>query len=79
MNFAVPSDHRVKMKEIEKRLKYLDLVRQLRKSWNVNSMKYLIVKNGMNTNQNQSQKQKEHLFSVTLLSILIGKLKKTID
>ena len=31
MNFAVPADHRVKLKECEKRDKYLDLARELKK------------------------------------------------
>ena len=31
MDFAVPSDHRVKIKESEKRDNYLDLVRELKK------------------------------------------------
>ena len=35
MNLAVPPDHRVKIKENEKRDKYLDLVEELRKMWNM--------------------------------------------
>ena len=31
MNFAVPADHRVKLKKNEKRDKYLDLARELNK------------------------------------------------
>ena len=31
VNFAVPADHRMKMKEREKKDKYLDLVRELKK------------------------------------------------
>ena len=34
VNFAVPADHRVKLKENEKKDKYLDLVRELKKLWN---------------------------------------------
>ena len=33
--FAVPVDHRVKIKEIEKRDKYLDLAREIRILWNM--------------------------------------------
>ena len=33
--FAVPTDHRVKLKEVEKRDKYLNLVRELKKLWNM--------------------------------------------
>ena len=34
MDFAIPADHRVKLKEGEKRDKYLDLARELNKLWN---------------------------------------------
>ena len=33
--FAVPADHRVKLKENEKKEKYLDLARELKKLWNM--------------------------------------------
>ena len=35
MNFAVLADHRVKFKESEKKDKYLDLDRDLKKLWNM--------------------------------------------
>ena len=35
VEFAVPSDHRIKLKECEKRDKYLDLTRELKKLWNM--------------------------------------------
>ena len=35
VNFAVPADHRIKLKECEKRDKYLDLSRELKKLWNM--------------------------------------------
>ena len=35
MNFAVPVDHRMKNKESEKKEKYLDFARELRKLWNM--------------------------------------------
>ena len=35
VNFAVPADHRIKLKECEKRDKYLDLARELKKLWNM--------------------------------------------
>ena len=35
VNFAVPADHRVKLKENEKMDKYLDLARELKKLWNM--------------------------------------------
>ena len=34
VDFAVPTDHRVKSKESEKRDKYLDFARELKKPWN---------------------------------------------
>ena len=34
-HFAVPADHRIKLKECEKKDKYLDLVRELKKLWNM--------------------------------------------
>ena len=36
MDFAVPADHRVKLKESEKKDKYLDLAKELKKQWNMN-------------------------------------------
>ena len=35
VDFAVPADHRIKRKESEKKDKYLDLVRELKKLWNM--------------------------------------------
>ena len=35
MNFAVPADHRIKLKECEKKDKYLDFARELKKLWTV--------------------------------------------
>ena len=35
VDFAVPADHRIKLKECEKRYKYLDLARKLKKLWNM--------------------------------------------
>ena len=40
MDFAVPADHRIKLKECEKKDKYLDLARELKKLWN---MKVIII------------------------------------
>ena len=37
VDFAVPADHRVKLKENEKMDKYLDLARELKKLWNMKS------------------------------------------
>ena len=35
MRFAVPTDDRIKMKESEKKDKYLDLAKALKKLWNM--------------------------------------------
>ena len=35
MDFAVSDDHRIKLKESEKKDKYLDLARELKKLWNM--------------------------------------------
>ena len=35
MDFAVPTDHRIKLKECEKKDKYLDHARELKKLWNM--------------------------------------------
>ena len=40
IDFAVPADHRIKLKECEKRDKYLDLAREWKKLWN---MKVIII------------------------------------
>ena len=40
MDFAVPTAHRMKLKECEKKDKYFDLGRELKKLWN---MKMIIV------------------------------------
>ena len=40
---AVPAIHNVKLKEIEKRYKYLDLTRELEKLWNMKATVILIV------------------------------------
>ena len=35
VDFTIPADHRIKLKECEKRDKYLDLTRELKKLWNM--------------------------------------------
>ena len=35
VDYAVPADHRIKLKECEKKDKYLDLARELKKLWNM--------------------------------------------
>ena len=35
VNFAVPADHRINLKECEKKDKYLDLTMELKKLWNM--------------------------------------------
>ena len=35
VDFAIPADHRIKQKEWEKKDKYLNLARELKKLWNM--------------------------------------------
>ena len=35
VHFAVPADHKINLKECEKKDKYLDLARELKKLWNM--------------------------------------------
>ena len=35
VDIAVPADHKIKLKECEKKDKYLDLARELKKLWNI--------------------------------------------
>ena len=48
MDFAVPANQRVKIKETEKRDKYLDLARELKK-WNIKVTVILIVTGALRT------------------------------
>ena len=43
VDFAVPADHRIKLKECEKKDKYFDLARELKKLWNMKVTIILIV------------------------------------
>ena len=43
MDFAVPTDHRVQLKENEKKDKYLDVARELKKLWNMKVIFILIL------------------------------------
>ena len=49
VDFAVLADHRVKLKEWEKRVKYLDLARELKKLWNMKVMIIPIVIGALGT------------------------------
>ena len=49
VDFAVPADHRIKLKEYEKRNKYLDLARELKKLWNMKVTIIPIVIGAFNT------------------------------
>ena len=48
-NFAVPADHRVKLKESEKIDKYLDLARERKNLWNMKVMVMPIVTGALGT------------------------------
>ena len=43
MNFAVPLEHNVKIKESERMNKFLDFAREVKKLWNMKVMVVLIV------------------------------------
>ena len=43
VDFAVPADHRIKLKKCEKKDKYLDFARELKKLWNMQVTIILIV------------------------------------
>ena len=49
VDFAVPADHRVKLKESEKKDKYLDLARELKKLWKMKVTVLLIVISALGT------------------------------
>ena len=49
VDFAVPADHRVKLKESEKKDKYLDLAWELKKLWNMKVTFMLIVIGALGT------------------------------
>ena len=49
VDFAVPVDHRIKLKECEKKDKYFDLARELKKLWNMKVTIILIVIGALGT------------------------------
>ena len=48
-DFAVPADHRINLKESEKKVKYLDLARELKKLWQMKIMIVPIVMGALST------------------------------
>ena len=61
VNFAVPIDHWIKLKECEKKDKYLDLARELKKLWNMQVTIILIVIGAFGTVTKGLQKGLEDL------------------
>ena len=49
VDLAVSADHRIKLKECEKKNKYFDLARELKKLWNMQVTIIPIAENGQNT------------------------------
>ena len=49
VDFAAPADHRGKLKESEKKHKYLDLARELKKLWKIKVTIILIVISALGT------------------------------
>ena len=43
MNFAISADHRVKVKEKEKKGKFLDITKELKKLWNMVTVIRIII------------------------------------
>ena len=61
VDFAVPADYRVKLKENEKKDKYLDLARELKKRWNINVTFITTVIGTLGTVSKGSIKRQENL------------------
>ncbi len=61
VDFAVPADYRVKLKEREKKDKYLDLVRELKTLWNMKVTFIQIVIGGLGTVTKRLVKRLEDL------------------
>ena len=61
VDFAVPVDHRIILKESEKKDKYLDLARELKKPWNMKVTIVLIVIDAFGTITKGLLKGLEHL------------------
>ena len=49
MDFAVPADHKVKLKETETRDKYLNLAKELEKLWNMKVTVIPVIMNKLGT------------------------------
>ena len=49
MDFTVPADHRVKIKESKKKDKYIDLDRELKQVWNMKATMISIVVGALGT------------------------------
>ena len=61
VNFAVPADHRINLKECEKKDKYLDFDRELKKLWNMKAAIVPIVIGAFGTITKGSLKNLEDL------------------
>ncbi len=61
VDFAVPADHRIKLKKCEKKDMYLDLARELKKLWNTQVKIILIVIGAFGTVTKGLQKGLEDL------------------
>ena len=48
-NIVVPADHKVKLKECEKKVKYQEFARELKKLWNMKLLVIPIVINALGT------------------------------
>ena len=61
VDFAVPADHRIKLKECEKKDKFFDIARELKKLWNIQVTIITIVIGAFGTVTKVSLKELEDL------------------
>ena len=74
VDFAVPSDHRIEIKEREKIEKYQDLKREVQKLWNMKAKIIPIVIGALGTIPKTLQKQLDQIES----SIAINQMQTTV-
>ena len=79
VDFAVPADHRIKLKECEKKDKYLDHARELKNLWNIKVTIILIVIGAFGTRTKGLLKKLEDLeFGGRVMTIQTTGLLRTV-
>ena len=76
VNIAVPADHRIKLKECEKKDKYFDLARELKKLWNMKVMNVPTVIGAFGTVTKELLKGLEDLEEETIQMTALLKMAK---